>query len=76
MSPDRGWSPGRGWILAYDGLFVGSTEVPLEHDVLPFGIAHDPFAVATVLGVVGREKYQPGHRAAAEFLDQSDVAEH
>ncbi len=54
---------------------LGEAEVPLEGQVLPLGVAHDPLPVAPELGVVGRQQHQPGQGPVPERLDRRGVPE-
>src|SRR5207249_3386548 len=56
-------------------VLLGQTEVPLEDEVLPLGVAHNALTVAAELRVVGRQQHQPGQRPLAELLDERSFAE-
>src|SRR2546426_1943385 len=62
-------------IAAFDQLLVGDSEIPVEQEVLPLGVTHDPLTVTAELRVVRRQEEQPGQRPLAELLDQVALAE-
>src|SRR5207302_111021 len=87
MARARAWIPGastpsslvtrirRLRVAPFDQLLVGDSEIPVEQEVLPLGVAHDPLTVAAELWVVRRQEEEPGQRPLAKLLDQVALAE-
>ena len=54
-------------------VVFGNSEVPLQQDVLPLGISHDPFPIATELRIVRRQQHQTGQDPSAEIVDEVTI---
>ena len=73
--PDSAWLGRCEQLSRTASVVLGDAEVPLEHEVLALGVAHDPLAVAAELRIVGRQQQQPGHDPGPEVVDHLVVAE-
>src|ERR1700722_10744636 len=56
-----------------DLVLIGDPEIPLQFEVLPLGVAHDPFPVAPELRIMGRQQGQPGDGAIAKRVDDLSI---
>jgi hypothetical protein len=56
-------------------FFLRHAEVPLEDDVLPFGVADDALPIAAELRVMGRQQHQACQRPLTKLLDHAAVPE-
>src|SRR5262245_12944522 len=66
--------PGGGPALPRVVVVVVDAEVPLEGDVLAFGVADHSLAVAAELRVVPRQQDEAGEHASAELLEHDAIA--
>jgi hypothetical protein len=60
--------------LGLDPFLLRFSEIPVQQEVLPFGVADDPFPVAAELRIVGWQKKEAGQSPLAELLDEGPVA--
>src|SRR5580704_13593244 len=67
--PTSAGTGGAGLKLCLALGFLAVVEDPFEGQLLPLGVAHDPLAVASELGVVRRQQDQTGQHPVAELVD-------
>src|SRR5712692_11839126 len=56
-------------------VFLRKAKIPIEHEVLAFGVANHPLPVASKLRVVRGEQDQPGQGSLAKVLDHVAIPE-
>jgi hypothetical protein len=55
--------------------FLLGAEVPVEDQGLSLRVTGDPFAVATELGIVGRQELEPGQGSLPELVEDAPITE-